>query len=30
MQGEFFKLYQMQYSNGNERELQTKVIKQNQ
>jgi len=30
MQGEFFKLYQMQYSNGNERELQTKFIKQNQ
>ena len=30
MQGEFFKLYQMQYSNGNEREFQTKVIKQNQ
>jgi len=30
MQGEFFKLYQMQYSNGNERELQPKVIKQNQ
>ena len=30
MQGEFFKLYQMQYSNDNEIELQTKVIKQNQ
>jgi subfamily B ATP-binding cassette protein MsbA len=30
MQGEFFKLYQMQYSNDSEIELQTKVIKQNQ
>jgi subfamily B ATP-binding cassette protein MsbA len=30
MQGEFFKLYQMQYSNDNDIELQTKVIKQNQ
>jgi subfamily B ATP-binding cassette protein MsbA len=30
MQGEFFKLYQMQYSNDNGIELQTKVIKQNQ
>jgi subfamily B ATP-binding cassette protein MsbA len=30
MQGEFFKLYQMQYSNDSEIELQTKIIKQNQ
>jgi len=30
MQGEFFKLYRMQYSNDNDREFQTDVIKQNQ
>jgi subfamily B ATP-binding cassette protein MsbA len=30
MQGEFFKLYRMQYSNDNDREFQTDVFKQNQ
>jgi subfamily B ATP-binding cassette protein MsbA len=29
MQGEFFKLYQMQYSNDNDREYQTNIIRQN-
>ena len=29
MQGEFFKLYRMQYSNDNDREFQTDVFKQN-